>query len=189
MKKLLIAGICFSLMGCATGPHPDTLLTADDLRQKVTYTNDALDGYKYADSSDFRKPYYGGGYPIKSSKVFTRVYLRDNDRVDAQIYFWTKSSEWVYPYSLNFGEPLRTRTAERIDSDVQSCSGSSCTLLEQVVINLTEDDIKYIVNDAPDWMDIRLKTKFGVDVDRTLRPEFLTLPLERLGVLDRYKTN
>jgi len=173
-----LSTLALAVVACSTTPTPENnyyMATVDVMEPVVSYKNEPLDGYAVATTERVRNWYR----PLfqTQSKVFFRGYFYDDGSQNIQIYFKTESDDWLFPQSLNFGSPLRSRDAAKVWSDVR-CTSSSCDHYEDVVIKLTSDDVDYIVSQPESFL-IRLKTKSGRDVDRMINPKELEALLRR----------
>lgn len=173
------------LAGCGTiaDYHDDG--TIETFAPLIAVTGDALDGYRVASSDRVRLPYlelYG-----VDSDIFFRAYSYADGRAQVQVYMWTEASDWLFPYALNFGSPLRSVEARKVDSDVDCMSARTCEHREDTVVNLSDDDVRYLLSDAaPETIDVRLKTRGG-DVDRTIRKAELVATLDAVGLTERFR--
>lgn len=183
--KWLVGLAALALAGCVTVPsayHENEDLQS--MTRLIEVSGDRLDGYRMASSDRVRMPYCL--LCSVSSDIWVRAFAYDDGHANVQIYIWTKSdADWLFPYALNFGDPLRTVQVQKVNSDVD-CWRSNCHHREDVVANLDEPDLRYLLSeDCPELIEVRLKGKAG-DVDRTIRKTELIATLNAVGLLERF---
>lgn len=103
-----------------------------------------------------------------------------------------RSNNWLTPYQVNYGKPLKTASAKKIHSDVDCTASkySGCTYFEHFTFKPEESELRRIVEKAkPEdfkkatWK-LRIKTQGGQDIN-----EFIPLPevIAFMEVMDSYK--
>lgn len=184
MRSIIIAALALGLAGCGTVKDYHKDGTPEAFADLVAVSGDALDGYRVASSDPVRMPYRE--LMGIDSDIFFRAFAYEDGKARVQFYVWTQADDWLFPYALNFGSPLRSIKVDRVDSDVH-CASTYCNHREDVVAILSDDDVRYLLSDAcPEVIDLRLKTK-GPDVDRTIRKAELVATLNAVGLTDRYR--
>lgn len=173
-----VLGFALAVAGCATGPVYDQM-TAAQIGAAVTVRGDKLDGYREADSNATRGAYPPLGNP--KSDIWFRAIRFDSGRSAVQVVLWTKDDrDFMRPYQLNFGAPLRQVELKRADVDAH-CESWGCIHTDMAYADLSDADVAWILASASNLFDVRIKTRLG-DVDRRLRVDELRAVMAAVGL-------
>lgn len=176
MRGLILAGM-LAATGCATGPIYDQM-TTPQIAAAVTVKGDRLDGYLEADSNAAR-----GAWPLigtPKSDIWFRAIRFDDGRSAVQVVLWTMDDrDFMRPYQINFGDPLRQAELKRTDVDAH-CESWGCLHTDQAFATLGDADVAWMVA-QPGLFDVRIKTRLG-DVDRRLRGDELRAVMAAVGL-------
>ena len=176
MRGLILAGM-LAATGCATGPIYDQM-TTPQIAAAVTVTGDRLDGYREADSNATRGAWPAIGTP--KSDIWFRAIRFDDGRSAVQVVLWTMDDrDFMRPYQINFGDPLRQAELKRLDVDAD-CGSWGCIHTDQAFATLDAGDVAWILA-QPGLFDVRIKTRLG-DVDRRLRGDELRAVMAAVGL-------
>jgi len=182
----LLVSACASTVDGAMPIRGDAYYTmpSEGFSSRLSITDDSLDGYRLVTSRGVRAQYvdlFG-----VDSDVFFRAFVWNGGDHTVQVYFSTEASDWLFPTSLNFGSPLRSVKVDSVASDV-SCRSGGCEHYESVIAELSTGDVRAMLDLAtPELFEVRLKTRSGVNVDRTLRKDELRAVLQAAGLAENY---
>jgi len=182
MRVFLILISSFMLFGCSASLQKVSQeneerfksLTKDFVRSCIKIKDDSFeDTIQYDTVNCYQSK--NGLLGIVWDDQFVRAYTnRKSGKTKYQIYTRLHEDKWLNPVSANYfvGDNLITSDVARIHSDVTCNASRSCVHLEEIVFEISEENLmqlneKYLIDNSIEWK-YRIKTRSGVDKDKFL---------------------